>query len=136
MPGDYYLVDPLAIRSKVDVLCMNDRSVVCFETEEFGEVVFVAIGAAQVGTVSFSEKITRMEQLKKGEEVPKGAAMGEWFEKGEEVGFFEFGGSSILVLFQEGRMRFDEDLVELSRSKVEIDVEVGMSLGEALKPGA
>lgn len=53
MPGDYYEVDPLAIRSGVDILTRNARDYVVIETEEFGEVLFVAIGAAQVGTVQY-----------------------------------------------------------------------------------
>lgn len=72
MDGTYYLVDPWAVRSKVDVLNANDRSAFCLDTEEFGQgmllspywdgmvvlhepfdsaVLFVAIGAAQVGKV-------------------------------------------------------------------------------------
>ncbi|KAL4985153.1 phosphatidylserine decarboxylase-domain-containing protein [Aspergillus falconensis] len=51
MPRDYYDVDPLAIRSGVDILTRNARDYVVIETEEFGEVLFVAIGASQVGTV-------------------------------------------------------------------------------------
>jgi phosphatidylserine decarboxylase len=51
MPGDYYEVDPLAIRSGMDILTRNARDYVVIDTEEFGEVLFVAIGASQVGTV-------------------------------------------------------------------------------------
>jgi phosphatidylserine decarboxylase len=51
LPGDYYEVDPLAIRSSVDILTRNRREYVVIETEEFGDVLFVAIGATSVGTV-------------------------------------------------------------------------------------
>lgn len=53
--------------------------------------------------------------------------------KGDEIGLFQFGGSSIIVAFQEGRINFDEDLLSISRQKVMVDVEVGMSLGKAVK---
>jgi phosphatidylserine decarboxylase len=49
--GDYYGVDPIAIRSDIDILTNNARCAVCIETEEFGKVLFVAIGASEVGTV-------------------------------------------------------------------------------------
>lgn len=49
--GDYYGVDPLCLRSKIDVLSKNARCVVCISSREFGEVLFVAIGASSVGTV-------------------------------------------------------------------------------------
>lgn len=52
-------------------------------------------------------------------------------EKGEEVGFFEFGGSSIVVAFEPGRILFDHDLKEASSQLIEMDVEVGMRLGLA-----
>lgn len=49
--GDYYNVDPLALRSWVDILTRNARCCVCIESKEFGDVLFVAIGAEDVGTV-------------------------------------------------------------------------------------
>lgn len=51
--GTDYLVDPVAVRSDVDVLTENERDCVCIQTEEFGKVLFVAIGAAEVGTVKY-----------------------------------------------------------------------------------
>jgi phosphatidylserine decarboxylase len=57
---------------------------------------------------------------------------GSMIMKGDEIGLFQFGGSSIIVAFQEGRINFDEDLLSISRQKVMVDVEVGMSLGKAV----
>jgi phosphatidylserine decarboxylase precursor len=51
LPGDYYQVDPVALNSKVDILTRNARDYVIIDTEEFGEVLFVAIGATNVGSV-------------------------------------------------------------------------------------
>jgi phosphatidylserine decarboxylase precursor len=51
MPGDYYEVDPFALRSKIDILTRNARDYVVIGSEEFGDVLFVAIGASQVGSV-------------------------------------------------------------------------------------
>jgi phosphatidylserine decarboxylase len=56
---------------------------------------------------------------------------GSRIEKGDELGYFQFGGSSIIVAFREGRIEFDKDLVDLSRQQIQISVEVGMSLGRA-----
>lgn len=49
--GDYYQVDPLALRSGLDILTRNARCCVAIESKEFGSVLFVAIGATDVGTV-------------------------------------------------------------------------------------
>lgn len=120
-------VDPICIRSDIDVLAANARSAFCLATEEFGDVLFVAIGALEVGTVKLSEKITSV--------VPGSGARKEvTIEKGEEVGFFEFGGSSIIVAFEPGRIEFDQDLKEASKQLIEMDVEVGMRLGRATAP--
>jgi hypothetical protein len=56
---------------------------------------------------------------------------GQEINKGDELGIFQFGGSSIIVAFQEGKIVFDKDIVELSRGKIQVAVEVGMSLGRA-----
>lgn len=58
---------------------------------------------------------------------------GHHVRKGDEVGLFQFGSSSILVLFQTGRIQFDNDLESLSCQEIMTDVEVGMSLGNAYK---
>jgi phosphatidylserine decarboxylase len=54
-------------------------------------------------------------------------------KKGDEIGLFQFGGSSIIVAFEQGRIQFDEDLEKLSHQKIMVDVEVGMSMGRSTK---
>lgn len=51
IPGDYLQVDPVALQSSVNILTENARSCVCIDSEQFGQVLFVAIGATDVGTV-------------------------------------------------------------------------------------
>jgi phosphatidylserine decarboxylase len=51
--GDYYQVDPICLSSNVDILTRNARCCIGLETEEFGMVLFVAIGATNVGTVEY-----------------------------------------------------------------------------------
>ncbi|KAI1383768.1 putative phosphatidylserine decarboxylase [Hypoxylon trugodes] len=116
VPGDYYQVDPVALQSDVNILTSNARSCVVIETRHFGDVLFVAIGATDVGTVRINEKFQ-----KPGTEI----------KKGDEIGYFQFGGSSIIVAFQKGAIKFDQDLLDLSRQKIQVSVEVGMSLGKA-----
>ncbi|KAK8095237.1 phosphatidylserine decarboxylase [Apiospora kogelbergensis] len=116
LPGDYYQVDPVALQSHVNILTQNARSYVVVETESFGDVLFVAIGATNVGTVRIYDKFQNLKQK---------------VCKGDEIGYFQFGGSSIIVAFQKGRVRFDQDLLDLSRLRIQVSVEVGMSLGRA-----
>ncbi|KAB8076563.1 phosphatidylserine decarboxylase-domain-containing protein [Aspergillus leporis] len=117
IPGYYYQVDPVALQSSVNVLTENARCCVALESKEFGDVLFVAIGATDVGTVEIHEHIRE----------------GHRVEKGDEIGLFQFGGSSIIVAFEQGRIQFDEDLEKLSHQKIMVDVEVGMSMGRSTK---
>lgn len=59
---------------------------------------------------------------------------GRRINKGDELGLFQFGGSSIVVAFEKGRIEFDKDLLDVSKAAIAMDVEVGMSLGKAVKP--
>lgn len=56
---------------------------------------------------------------------------GQKVSKGDQIGYFQFGGSSIIVAFERERIEFDEDLEDWSRKEIMVDVEVGMSLGRA-----
>lgn len=51
MPGDYFQVDPVALHSGVDILTRNRRDYLVIKSDEFGYVLFVAIGATEVGSV-------------------------------------------------------------------------------------
>lgn len=59
LPGDYYQVDPMALRSDLDILSKNARDYVVIESDEFGDVLFVAIGATDVGTVLYVSSFSR-----------------------------------------------------------------------------
>lgn len=57
IPGRLYTVNPIAVNSKVNVFGENKRAVVMIDTEAFGRVAFVAIGATVVGTIHFTAKV-------------------------------------------------------------------------------
>ena len=99
--GEYYTVNPMAIRSALDVYGENIRVCVPIDSQAHGRVMVICVGAMMVG----STVITR----KKGEHV----------RRAEELGYFKFGGSTLLLLFEPGTMRFDEDLVNNSNGALE-----------------
>ncbi|KAL9052347.1 MAG: hypothetical protein Q9162_005439 [Coniocarpon cinnabarinum] len=111
--GEYYTVNPMAIRSALDVYGENVRVLVPIDSERHGKVMVVCVGAMMVG----STVITRHQ--------------GEYVKRAEELGYFKFGGSTILLLFEPGRMQFDDDLVDNANSALETLVRVGMSIGHA-----
>ena len=52
--GTLYTVNPIAIRENVDVFTENKRTRVLIKTKEFGDVLFIAIGATMVGSINFT----------------------------------------------------------------------------------
>lgn len=110
--GEYYTVNPMAIRSKLDVFGENVRTIIELETEYFGQVILCAIGAMMVGSI--------VVDIKEGDRVLRG----------DDLGHFKFGGSTVVALFQEGRVKFDRDLLYNSEQRsIETLVSVGMSIG-------
>ena len=59
---------------------------------------------------------------------------GEEVRKGEEHGYFAFGGSTVLLFFEEGRIEFEKDLLLGSKENREMLVRVNTRLGVAKKP--
>ena len=120
VPGDsrlingwLYSVSPVALRRRLRYLIENKREVTLIETERFGIVGMIEVGATNVGTIRQSY-------------VP-----GRAVQKGDEKGFFAFGGSCVITIFQKGRIRFDADIVEQSAQQLETYAKLGDRLGVA-----
>lgn len=109
--GEYYTVNPMAIRSDLDVFGENIRVLIAIETKDFGTVIMVAVGAMMVGSTILSVKVE--DEIKRG----------------DEVGYFKFGGSTIVLLFERKHFQFDSDLIENSNACVETLIRVGQSIG-------
>ncbi|KAE9595087.1 hypothetical protein Lal_00041270 [Lupinus albus] len=112
IPGCLYTVNPIAVNSKYcNVFTENKRVVSIISTADFGKVAFVAIGATMVGSITFTKK--------KGDNV----------KKGDEFGYFSFGGSTVICIFEKNSIAIDEDLIANSNRSLETLVSVGMRLG-------
>lgn len=115
--GQYYTVNPMAIRSAIDVYSENVRTIVPIQSDVFGQVIVVCVGAMMVG----STVITAKE--------------GEHVKRTDELGYFKFGGSTLLVLFKPNVFVWDDDLRENAKTALETLVRVGMHVGKAvIKP--
>lgn len=112
IPGCLYTVNPIAVNSKYcNVFTENKRVISIISTSEFGKVAFVAIGATMVGSITFLKK------------------EGDYVQKGDEFGYFSFGGSTVICVFEKDAIQFDADLVANSERSLETLVSVGMTLG-------
>ncbi|KAG2705187.1 hypothetical protein I3843_05G037200 [Carya illinoinensis] len=116
IPGCLYTVNPIAVNSKYcNVFTENKRVVSVISTTDFGKVAFVAIGATMVGSITFSKK------------------EGDHVKKGDEFGYFSFGGSTVICVFEKDAIEIDEDLLSNSARALETLVSVGMKLGVSKK---
>lgn len=106
-------VNPLALRRKLSILWENRRAITRLETERFGPVLLVEIGATCVG---------RIRQT-----FPADSEVG----KGTEKGYFAFGGSCVVTLFRRGAVVFDEDLLREQESGLEVYARMGERFGVA-----
>ncbi len=110
IPGTLNTVRPIALR-KVKVFKRNAREYTVLHTNNFDDVVQVEVGAILVG---------RIVNIHHGEYA---------FKKGEEKGYFEFGGSTIVLMFKKDIIELDEDIVNNSSEDVETLVKVGTKIG-------
>ena len=112
--GWLYSVNPIALVTRPSVFWENKRVATLIESPALGQVQFVEIGATMVGGI----RQTYMP--------------GEVVAKGDEKGYFAFGGSSVAVLFEKGRVEFDADLLENTANGLETYARVGESMAQAL----
>ena len=105
VPGKYHSVNPIALVRYPDVYADNERQILRCETA-FGPLWMVDVGAFGVGTIvqTYSS---------------------EAHAKGEEKGYFKFGGSTVILVAAAGSLVFDADLVANSASGLETRVRCG-----------
>ncbi len=112
--GQLYSVNPLALRDRLAILWENKRFVTEIETDELGKVLVLEIGATNVGSVNLTYVPTRA------------------VKKGEEKGYFAFGGSATFTIFEPGRVKLADDLLEQSAQQRELYAKVGDYMGKIM----
>jgi phosphatidylserine decarboxylase len=111
--GSLYSVNPIAVRRSLRHLVGNKRVVSVLESPRCGTVVMVEIGATCVGTIVAS--------VQPGAEV----------RTGDEKGFFRFGGSCVMTLFEPGRVEWAKDLREQTALGRELLARMGDTMGRS-----
>jgi phosphatidylserine decarboxylase len=109
--GSLYSVNPMALRRNIKILSQNKRVLTELETECFGTILYIEVGATAVGSIQQTYEPLRL------------------YQKGDEKGFFQFGGSTVLMLFEPNKILFDEDLLQASKEGIEVKANMGESLG-------
>ncbi len=109
--GPLFSVNPIALRQRLAYLWTNKRTITELKTERFGTVLCLEIGATCVGTIE--------QTFTPGQPVAKGA----------EKGYFAFGGSSTLTLFEPGVVQLEADLLGNSAHQTELYAKIGTRMG-------
>ena len=110
--GPLFSVNPIALCQNIHILATHKRTLTVLETESLGNVLLMEIGATNVGSIC--------QTYKEGSTV----------SKGDEKGYFRFGGSSTITIFEPGRVQFDEDLLSNSAKKRELYAKMGDHMGK------
>ncbi len=110
IPGVFHTVNPLANRY-YPVYAENTREFSVLKSRNFGKVLMMEVGALFVGRIvnhHGQEKVRR----------------------GMEKGYFEFGGSTVILAFEKGRAVLDSDILENQKQGFETIVKMGETIGQ------
>ncbi|MDG1517009.1 MAG: archaetidylserine decarboxylase [Flavobacteriales bacterium] len=110
--GSYYSVSPYALAGNfATVFCENKREHCTLTTADKGDVLLAPVGATMVGSIL--ETFTPNTQI----------------ERGSEMGYFAFGGSTVVMLVDKSKVKIDSDLLENTKNKIETAVLMGEKIG-------
>lgn len=108
-------VNPFVFIQGYQPLTENERQVIILETEEFGPLAIIIVGATLVGSINFT--------------YDKAA---QYHTKGDEMGYFAFGGSTVVVLTQPGVLATQDIFIKHSNEGYETAVQMGQLVGAKL----
>lgn len=111
IPGDLFSVNPIALRRNIKFLAENKRFLSILRSETAGDILCLEVGATNVGSVRHTY-------------VPD-ATVGA----GDEKGFFQFGGSATITIFEPGAVTLAADLLHQSGQQVELYARIGDTMG-------
>ena len=104
--GPLFSVNPIALRKNISYLFENKR-VICELETEVGQVLAIFVGATNVGSIHLEVK------------------EGDTIEKGDPLGYFSFGGSCVVFLFEPNKIQFSLDLIQKTNEGMETLTKMG-----------
>jgi phosphatidylserine decarboxylase len=104
--GYLYSVNPIALQKMIEIFFLNKREYVSISNQQIGKVIMAEVGATMVGSIIQTYK-------------------GDTAIIGNEKGYFKFGGSTIVLLFEKDKINIDEDLINNSVDGFETEVKMG-----------
>ena len=117
MEGLLHSVNPVALAAQPEIFLINERQVCIFNNPSFGNVAMIEVGALGVGKIIQSYANTNY--------------IGTKFVKGDEKGYFLFGGSTVIWVLKKGAITLAQDLLTNSSNAKEV-LETWIPLGDTL----
>ncbi|MTK13637.1 MAG: phosphatidylserine decarboxylase [Clostridiaceae bacterium] len=113
--GDYYSVNPTALEQIPELFCRNKREWSIFHSKNFGDILHIEVGATCVGYIiqTYTPRVD--------------------IRKGDEKGYFKFGGSTTILFLEKNKVKIDKDIIEQSSKGYESRVLMGEKIGERIK---
>jgi len=108
--GRYYPVNQLALSIKPDLFAHNKRALTYIDSKCFGRFSYIEVSGFAVGRIIQTHLPGPIKQ-------------------GQEKGYFQFGGSTLVLLFEPDRINFDQDLIGHTQSNLEVQVQAGTQIG-------
>jgi phosphatidylserine decarboxylase len=112
LAGPLESVNPWALARGRPILDTNQRDHTLIDSPTFGRVAYLEIGAMCVGSIVHTFR--------------PGPILA-----GDEKGYFQFGGSTVILVFEPGRITVDEDLVANTRKGLETFLRMGEGIAAA-----
>jgi phosphatidylserine decarboxylase len=121
IPGQFWPVNPRSVRAKDALFCLNERLITYLQSPA-GTCAVIQVGATCVSRIRacYDQVLTHQGQGAKLHRYPVPIPIA----KGDELGVFEMG-STVILLFPKGRVRWSESLVPESA------IRMGQAIGEA-----
>jgi phosphatidylserine decarboxylase len=110
--GYYYSVSPYALQHNTRIFLENKREFSILKSEKYGDVLYSEVGATMVGSII--QTYSPDSHIKKG----------------QEKGYFAFGGSTLILFFEKGKIKFHKNLIENTQNSYETYVKMGEMIAE------
>ena len=110
IPGVLHTVNPIAC-DHYPIYKENARDYSVLRTEDWGDILMMEVGALMVGKIVNHHGSARVA-------------------RGQEKGFFQFGGSTVVLLVEKGRLELDAPYPENSAQGIETRVRYGQPIGK------
>ncbi|WP_320007973.1 phosphatidylserine decarboxylase [Maridesulfovibrio sp.] len=111
--GSYFSVSPYAVKGMLSVYWENKREYSILKTEQAGDILLCEVGATMVGSII------------------QNYAPDSKVNKGQEKGWFKFGGSTVIMLLEKDKAGIDSDILKNSGKGLETSIKMGQHIATA-----